>query len=173
MRLFYAVNFDNTTIKQLLDFQDMLRAQAVKGNFTLPDNLHLTLAFIGEVSPDRSGPLLQIAETFKVTPFELRLQGLGRFRRDGGDILWVGIEESKSLSSIYNKLNSHITDAGFHIEKRKFTPHLTLARGARLRPEFDLSACSAHLNPIVTEVKKISLMKSERINGRLTYTEIA
>ncbi len=173
MRLFYAINFDNIIKKQLVDIQDMLRAHSAKGNFTLPDNLHLTLAFIGEVAADRTGPLLQIAETFKVTPFELRLQGLGRFRRDSGDILWMGIAENKTLASIYSRLYGYLTDAGFDIEKRKFTPHLTLARQARLQAGFDLSACSEKMNPISAEVTKISLMKSERINSRLTYTEIA
>lgn len=173
MRLFYAVNFDDIVKKRLSDIQNALRAQATRGNFTLVDNLHLTLAFIGEVTQDRSGPLRQIAETLKITPFELKLQGLGRFRRDGGDILWVGIEENKSLASIYNKLGGQIAEAGFTVEKRKFTPHLTLIREARLRPEFDLTAFSGQLEPIVTSISKISLMKSERSQGRLTYTEIA
>jgi 2'-5' RNA ligase len=173
MRLFYAINFDSAVKKQLTDIQNALRAQAIRGNFTQPDNLHLTLAFIGEVAQDRSGPLLQIAETFKVLPFDLHLRGVGRFRRDGGDILWIGIEENKSLISIYNKLSRQITDAGFDFDKRKFTPHLTLAREARLRPEFNLSDWSEHMGPIAAQVTKISLMKSDRIQGRLTYTEIA
>jgi 2'-5' RNA ligase len=50
---------------------------------------------------------------------------------------------------------------------------LTLAREARLRPEFDLGTYAQRIEPIVTEVKKVSLMLSERINGRLTYTELA
>ena len=137
MRLFYAINFDDTVKKRLSDIQSALRAQAVRGNFTLPDNLHLTLAFIGEVAQDKSGPLRRIAETFKVTPFELKLHGLGRFQRGGGDILWVGVGENKSLSSIYGRLSSRIAEAGFAVEKRKFTPHLTLAwksGSARVRP---------------------------------------
>ncbi len=172
MRLFYAVNFEDTVKKRLADIQNALRAQVVRGHFTLEDNLHLTLAFIGEVPEDRSGLLRQIAEAFCVTPFELRLEGLGRFRRDGGDILWLGIAENKSLISIYNKLSGQIENAGFELEKRRFAPHLTLARQTRLHPEFDLSTYSQHVAPIVTEVKKVSLMKSERIQGRLTYTEL-
>lgn len=172
MRLFYAINFSAAVKQKLLEIQGALKSQTVRGNFTLPDNLHLTLAFIGEVAPDRAGPLMQIAERFQVAPFELRLEGLGRFRRDGGDILWVAIEESKSLTAIYNKLNSQIVEAGFALEKRKFTPHLTLAREARLKGDFDFSEYSARVKPIVTSITKISLMKSERINGRLTYTEI-
>jgi flavodoxin len=66
-----------------------------------------------------------------------------------------------------------ITDAGYDFDKRKFTPHLTLAREAQLKSEFDLTAYSARLRSIVTSVSKISLMKSERIHGRLTYTEIS
>lgn len=53
MRLFYAINFDDTVKKRLSDIQNALRARAVRGNFTLPDNLHLTLAFIGEVAQEK------------------------------------------------------------------------------------------------------------------------
>lgn len=172
MRLFYAVNFSAQVKKRLIDIQTTLRSGTTRGNFTLPDNLHLTLAFIGEVAADKSGPLRQIAEAFQVTPFPLRFSGLGRFRRDGGDILWLGIDDSKDLIAMHSKLSRQLTDAGFEIESRKFTPHLTLAREARLKPEFDLNACSARFQPIVTQVTKLSLMKSERLGGRLTYTEL-
>jgi 2'-5' RNA ligase len=73
MRLFYAVNFEPAVKKRLIDIQDALRAQVVRGRFTHEDNLHLTLAFIGEVREDRSGPLRRIAEAFQGTPFEMRL----------------------------------------------------------------------------------------------------
>ncbi len=173
MRLFYAVNFDDAVKQQLVNIQGVFRSQTERGNFTLCDNLHLTLVFIGEVAPERSGPLLQIAEAFQVTPFDLRLEGVGRFRRDGGDILWVGLAENKSLTAIYNELSAQIINAGFAVEKRKFTPHLTLAREARLKSDFDLSDYSRRVKPIVTSVTKVSLMKSDRLNGRLTYSEIA
>lgn len=172
MRLFYAVNFTDQVKKKLVDIQNQLRHHTDRGSFTLPENLHLTLAFIGEVAPDKSGSLRQIAEGFHVAPFDIVISGVGRFRRDGGDILWAGIEDNKSLQDLYNKLAAQIRAAGFDLEKRKYTPHLTLARRAHLAPSFDLSAFANTLAPITTQVTKVSLMNSERINGRLTYTAL-
>ena len=48
LRLFISVNCDDKVKKQLLSVQDKIKAQSVKGNFSLPENLHLTLVFIGE-----------------------------------------------------------------------------------------------------------------------------
>lgn len=170
MRLFYAVLFDNDVKQKLSEIQKVLRENTLRGNFTLYDNLHLTLAFIGEVSTNRAEALLQITRSLVVTPFELRFNGLGRFKRDGGDILWAGVEENRKLASLYRRLCESLKSAGFEIEKREYTPHLTLARGARLREGFSLSDLSRSLNPIGTTVTGFCLMKSERVNGR--YTEV-
>lgn len=172
MRLFYAVLFDTDVKQKLSEIQKVLRENTLRGNFTLYDNLHLTLAFIGEVSTSRAKALLQIARSLEVTPFELRFNGLGRFKRDGGDILWAGVEENRNLASLYRRLCESLKSAGFEIEKRKYTPHLTLAREVRFREGFSLSDFSRSLNPIGTIVTGFCLMKSERVNGRLTYTEV-
>ena len=60
MRLFVAINFNNETRSRLLDLRDELRGKSQRGNFTAPENLHLTLAFIGEVSPKKVGKSLCI-----------------------------------------------------------------------------------------------------------------
>lgn len=172
MRLFYAIMFNDDVKKELSDIQKILRENSLSGHFTLFDNLHLTLVFIGEVSTSRSKTLLQIARSLEVTPFELRFNGLGRFKRDGGDILWAGAEENKSLTSLYHRLYDSLKSAGFEIEKREYKPHLTLAREVRLRGGFNLSDFSSRLDPIGTTVTGFCLMKSERVNGKLTYTEV-
>jgi 2'-5' RNA ligase len=172
MRLFYAVTFDESVRRELAGLQDALRAQTVRGNFTLYENLHLTLVFIGEVPPERAAPLFRIAKELRVTPFRLRIRGVGSFRREGGQIVWAGIEENRSLTEAYDRLAGLVAEAGFRVEDRKYTPHLTLAREARFRDGFSLPAFSGAVRPIETTVSKISLMQSERIRGKLTYTEI-
>jgi 2'-5' RNA ligase len=172
MRLFFAVTFDENVRRRLTGLQDALRAQAVRGNFTLPENLHLTLAFIGEVTPARAAPLFEIAGACRLTPFQMRIRGIGSFRREGGSLVWAGIEDSGSLTKVVERLTGQLAAAGFRLEERKFTPHLTLAREVRFREGFDLRAFSESVAPIDTEVVKVSLMKSERLQGRLVYTEI-
>ena len=53
MRLFIAINFNDDTHNRLIALRDELRSRSERGNFSLPENLHLTLAFIGEVSPKK------------------------------------------------------------------------------------------------------------------------
>ncbi|SHI11322.1 2'-5' RNA ligase [Sporobacter termitidis DSM 10068] len=173
MRLFYAVTFDENVRRQLAEIQDRLRAQTLRGNFTLFDNLHLTLVFIGEVPPERAPPLFEIAKSTQTAPFRLRIRGAGSFRREGGQLVWAGVEENDRLTETYEKLAGRVAAAGFRVEARKFTPHLTLARNARFRDGFSLQEFSRGLAAIDATVAKVSLMQSERIGGRLTYTEIA
>ena len=75
MRLFYAITFDENVRRKLAGIQDALRVQAVRGNFTLFENLHLTVAFIGEVPPARAEQLIAIAEAFHLTPVQMQYPG--------------------------------------------------------------------------------------------------
>jgi 2'-5' RNA ligase len=172
MRLFIAINFDDEVKGRLAAIQNGLRENSLGGNFSLYDNLHLTLVFLGEVASSRVGLLQKIMDNGADSSFSLCIRGIGSFSRGGGDILWAGIEANKSLSELYGRLYDQIADGGFVLESRKFTPHLTLAREVRLRQGFDLVSFSKKTEAIHTKVSKISLMKSERLGGRLTYTEI-
>jgi len=100
------------------------------------------------------------------------IKGIGRFRRDGGDIIWAGIGLSRDLSALHAKLSENLAAAGFVLEGRSYKPHLTLAREVKLRTGFDLAGFSQSTVEIRTLVSHISLMKSERLNGKLIYTDI-
>lgn len=172
MRLFLAINFNDETKQKLTALQSRLRENSLRGNFTAYENLHLTLVFLGEVAGSRIGALHKAMGNVPVSPFDLCIRGIGSFRRDGGDILWAGVDAGKSLAALYSNLCSQLSSAGFEVEARKYTPHLTLAREAVLREDFDQADFSRGTGAIYVRVSKISLMKSERINGRLAYTEL-
>lgn len=172
MRLFIAINFPDTVKERLMDIRDGLKEHALHGNFTLDENLHLTLSFLGEVAADRMEALRKAIDRTPVSPFALRIRGVGRFRRDGGDLIWAGFDENQTLTALQSRLSNELIRAGFQVERRRYTPHLTLARQVVLRDGFDLSAFSRGTGTIDTGVSKISLMKSERIHGKLTYTEL-
>ena len=169
MRLFIAINFSNETKDKLIAAQRLLKNHALKGNFTRPENLHLTLIFLGETMQSRLGTIKQAIDSIEGKAFELSTTGLGRFRRSGGDIWWVDIDGCPMLTKIYNTLADSLTTSGFVIEKREFKPHLTLAREVSLKNDENMPQKTDLFN---ITVDRISLMKSERINGTLTYTEI-
>ena len=90
---------------------------------------------------------------------------IGRFRRDGGDIWWVGISENGTLKDLRSALVKGLTDAGIGIDER-FDAHITIGREIRTneRPRATEEITSA--------VNSLCLMRSEQINGVLTYTAI-
>lgn len=167
MRLFIAIPFPQDTKASLLAVQSRLRQVARSGNFSHPENLHLTLVFLGEVPDGRAPAITAAMEGVPARPFTLQFAGAGRF----GDTWWAGIAESEPLNRLQHALAAALRAAGFAIESRSFQPHLTLARQVVLSPGVDSSAIG-RFAPFHAEVRAIHLMKSERIQGRLTYTAI-
>jgi len=170
MRLFIAINFIEEIKDQLCGAINHLKEYAAQGNFTRCENLHLTLVFIGETA--RVNEVIRAIDTVQAQPFTLNIGGLGKFRRDGGDIYWKGAEKTQELIFVYQQLFDALTKVGFHLENREYKPHLTLGREVILQEDFDRNAFEKDIPMMSMKVEKISLMKSERINGKLAYTEI-
>jgi 2''-5'' RNA ligase len=170
MRLFIALNFSDELKDGLCKAMDVLRADCLRGNFTRRENLHLTLAFLGETAG--TGPVVQAMNRVQAEAFPLDVAGFGTFSRDGGELCWVGVKRNQPLESLYDRLWAELAKAGFRPENRPFKPHLTLGRKVIFSPGFHAEAFEKSLLPMHMEVDHISLMKSERIAGRLVYTEL-
>ena len=161
MRLFVAIHFSKEVKSVLLTAIDELKKQTVSGNFTSPDNLHLTLAFIGE--SDRVSAIRAAIDRCAVPRFDMTVSGSGHF----GNLYWIGIENNPKLKALAENLQKDLRQSGFDIEDRAFKPHITLARQVEAN-----KPVSININRTAMPVSRISLMKSERINGRLIYTEV-
>lgn len=172
MRLFIAINLNDEIKDHLTAAIRELSRKAENGNFTRRENLHLTLVFLGEVGTDRLGAVKSAMNRVKGEPFLLSFSGFGRFKRRGGDIHWAGIDKSEVLFDIRKQLAAEMEKAGFSLEDREYSPHLTLGREVRLSNPAE--SIYESLPPVKQEmtVSRISLMKSERIGGKLVYTEI-
>ena len=166
MRLFVAINFNEPTRAALLSLRDELRSLSGRGSFSLPENLHLTLAFIGECDTKQAASVKAAMDAVSFDPFEVQVERVGRFRRDGGDIWWAGMRADKPLTDLQRDLTGKLIDAGFRLEKRDYKPHITLGR------EVVTDCTPWRINPFGETVTAIDLMKSERIAGKLTYTAI-
>ena len=161
MRLFIAIRFSREILDSLLRAQEQLRRSGARGNFSAPENLHLTLAFIGESSDTVT--LRRVIDRAAGEAFPLAVSGMGRF----GDLWWAGVEKNPALELLAERLRSGCRAAGFRIDEKPFRAHVTLARELR-------SDVPPRVNLPRTEmtVTRVSLMKSERIGGKLTYTEV-
>lgn len=168
MRLFVAIRLEDVCRDTLCTAIAGLRRHARQGHFTRRDNLHLTLAFLGETTRlDAAG---EAVGSIQAEPFSIELVGLGRFRRNGGDLWWMGVAENNALTALQQQLQAALARAGFSLEKRTFRPHLTLGREVILDPGFEPGALECTLSPARMQVREIALMESRRTNDILQYT---
>lgn len=164
LRLFVAVNLNNDIIDALCKACDNLKAKSKEGVFIRKENFHLTLAFIGET--DRLKDIKGVLDGISFSPLEITLGKPGFFRRYGGDIHYISVLAG-SLEGVAKDISDRLRNIGFNIENQPFVPHITLARQVILRDKEPVEVMPASMT-----VNRISLMKSERINGVLKYTEI-
>ena len=161
MRLFVAIRFSPAVRAVLLDAVDALRRQG-QGTFTRPENLHLTLAFLGEAeSAAPAQAALEAACTGGA--FSLTVGGLGHF----DDIWWAGVRENARLEALALGVQDALRQAGYPVERRPWRPHITLVRRWP-GPEPHLTVPDPAM-----QAERVSLMRSERVEGKLVYTEVS
>ncbi len=130
-RIFIALKIDpGTRLTGILRSLKSLAAEE-KINWVDPVNIHITLAFLGDIEDDRikiAGLLLK-RECSGFGEFTFILNGVGLFRnfRDPR-IIWVGIAEPETLVRLFEKIASGLKDTGFKVEDRPFKPHITIGR---------------------------------------------
>ena len=164
MRLFVAINFNDETRSRLLSLRDELRTRAKGGNFSLANNLHLTLMFIGECGPKKLDTIKTILDTVNFDPFEVRIERLGTFSH--ATLWWAGLREDKPLMDLQYEVVQKLALCGFETDGRRYSPHITLGR------EVVTDAVPWKIEPFGEAVTHFDLMKSERLDGKLTYTAI-
>jgi len=156
-RLFFAVWPDAAARAALEKLSLQLEARA--GGRVVPgEKIHLTLAFLGEVSPDRADDLVKAADKVREAPFEIALDRIGAFRR--ARVAWVGASEpAPGLIRVEAMLREALRARGFELEERPFTPHVTLIRKA------DKTLSREAIDPIAWRVEEIALVSSEPGGG--------
>lgn len=172
MRVFIGVDFSQEIKDRLDTIKTKVQKNSLKGNYTLKENFHLTLQFIGDVNHNELLLLKKIVKNVvnEFGAFSIKAEGIGEFRRPQGNIVFVGVNKSQRLNEIYNLLNDELRKNGFTFENRSYTPHITLGRQVKYNREFNIK--NLHFSPIEIDVNKVTLFESVRFNGVLTYIPI-
>ena len=125
LRLFVAIKLPDNIITQLAAIMSGLR----NARWVHRSNLHITLCFIGEVTTFMAEDLHFELSKVHFNQFDLALSGVDVFgSRNIVRSIWVGIADSTELNKLQKTISTLISAAGFQIESKKFTPHVTLAR---------------------------------------------
>ncbi|HEY0421127.1 MAG TPA: RNA 2',3'-cyclic phosphodiesterase [Acetobacteraceae bacterium] len=125
MRLFVALDLPWPVRERLA----MLAGGLPGARWVPRENYHLTLRFIGEVAAHRAEEIDLALAALRSRGFALTLSGVGVFEKGGRALsLWAGVERNASLDHLQNKIETALQRAGLDPERRRFTPHVTLAR---------------------------------------------
>lgn len=92
------------------------------------ENLHLTLAFLGEVTDEGLEELHETLSGLRAAPVDLRFAGLGTFGDDRPRALWAAVVAEPALATLQKDVERAVRRAGLAPEARRFVPHVTLAR---------------------------------------------
>ena len=160
MRLFIAVQLSEEMKSAILQSMHEMKKAGVRGSYVPKENLHLTLAFIGETQEkDR---IIETMKGVQLAPFKLSLSGCGNFK----DLVWIGLQGNQGLSALVKDVRDALDRAGIPHDGKAFLPHITVIRRA--------SGDFRNIIPPKGEmtVRSVSLMKSEQIDRKRVYTEI-
>lgn len=125
MRLFVAIDLPEELRERIGAFARGIPAARWVG----PENMHLTLRFIGEVDGHQAQDIDAALSQVRTPRFTLALAGVDRFGSGGKErALWVGVEDNPALMRLQAKIETALQRAGLPPEGRKFKPHVTIAR---------------------------------------------
>ncbi len=184
IRSFIAVELPAELKQFLAQLQARLKADNQPHiKWVNPDGIHLTLKFLGNVSPAMIDPITRVMTDAaqKTTPIKLDVQQLGAFPNlKRAQVVWLGLGgEVDKIKQLHQLLETNLARLGFTTEQRSFKPHLTLARlgneiSAEQRQRFgELIADTGIKTDIVIKVNSISLIKSQLTREGAIYSRIS
>ncbi|ADL12208.1 RNA 2',3'-cyclic phosphodiesterase [Acetohalobium arabaticum] len=132
MRSFIAVDLANEEVKdKLVEIQKEIKAlHSGKIKLVKPENLHLTLKFLGEIEDTEVEELEEMLEGFKeYSQQEINVSELGVFPHYGYmKVIWAGLKENETLKQIKSELEDKSAELGFDRDTKDFHPHITIGR---------------------------------------------
>lgn len=161
MRLFIAIQLSDEIKKTLVACMHDLKKQGVEGNYVPAQNLHLTLAFIGEY--DDPAKVRKVIGSVPLPQIRLSISGKGNF----GNLLWAGVKGNQKLKTYVKDLRAALKEAQIPFDDDKFIPHITLIRKTVAKKPYEV-----HLSKAEMTVEKVSFMKSEMKTGKVVYREL-
>jgi len=158
---------DPKVVKRLTEVQRMLASTGADLKLVEPQNIHLTVRFLGEVSPAIVDAIYEEMKQVAFAPFEIELKGLGAFPKlSYPRVVWAGITKgADKLASVFEQLEPRLRGLGFKPDTKGFSPHLTIARVRTGRNK-------AQLIKLIREIEdyEFGIVKAERL--RLKKSEL-
>ncbi len=181
LRVFVAIEIPARELARIGQLVDGLRRHRARIAWVPAANVHVTLAFLGNIEIDRVSSVTAATTVAcdKILPFELALWGTGCFpSRSRPKVLWTGVRgDLDALSALQRGITTELAAAGFRLDEKPFRPHLTIGRVKENRsPELastldDLERSTIEGVPF--KVYSVTVVRSELLPSGARYTPLA
>lgn len=131
IRSFIAFDMESEAVrKSLAAAQNLLVQTGADLKLVEPQNIHITIRFLGDITPATAEKIFAEMQKVQFTPFNVQIKGLGAFPNlRYPRVVWAGITEgADQLKTVFNQLEPHLRSLGFAPDQKGFSPHLTIAR---------------------------------------------
>jgi 2'-5' RNA ligase len=190
MRLFIALDIDDSIRQRIQHFMEGVSGFAPEARWVRPESLHVTLKFIGEKPIETVEEIKRALSGIRAGSLDITFRGYGFFpTAKAARVFWVGIECGPQLPSLANAVDEATFTLGIPKEVHAFAPHLTLARGGGRSgapgqrkddtPNKNFQRLQEKLAALPTPdfgtmtAKKFFLYQSQLSRGGSRYTKIA
>jgi 2'-5' RNA ligase len=179
IRSFIAIEItSNNILSEIIRIQKSLSSSQADLKNVAPENIHITLKFMGSVPESQIEQIKKIIEKQKIEPFNINLQGIGVFPKlNRPRTIWIGINKGATqITNIFKKLEKELTTVDIEPDKRRFHPHLTISRVRSGRNRDELINVIQELRNVEVgdhEINYISLKKSVLTPRGPIYTTLA
>ena len=177
LRTFVAIEIPETIKAKLGVLQAELKHTGSKLSWVKPNNIHLTLKFLGDTEESLIDKIIcQLEKAAKDSePFDVRIENIGAFPNlKRPRVIWVGAETvTNDLTELVGRINENLSKFGFEADRKKFSPHLTLGRVRDSRGVDEVVKKIMEKDSFaagVFKVNKISFIKSQLTNQGAIYT---
>jgi len=177
IRAFLALALPDTVRKRLDDLGGSLRSLGVQASWESSEKLHVTVRFLGTLSPTDIGTVSSEVQRIadSQSPFDLIFTHLGAFPHgNNARVLWAGAHKTDTLMSLMRNLEQACQQAGLEPDQRPPHPHATLGRVKRWHSNTNLTALlkSITFDPILIRTSELTLMKSVLHQRGSTYSTL-
>jgi len=169
-RCFISINLPQEVVEEIVKIQKQLEKQNLfTGKFTEPENLHLTLKFLGEIDEEKIGEIKKKLSKIKLNSFEAELKNCGFFDNYKNGVVWIHMANCKRIQK---QADNALSDC-FKSEYR-FMSHITIARIKKVKNKKKLIGFLKELKikEIKFKVDKFYLMESKLSKKGPVYTII-
>ncbi len=174
MRAFMAIKTPTEISQEVSKVQNELKKEGFYGSWPSPSNVHMTLFFFGDISPEKAKKISEVMDEvsrqFNVFLFEINK--IGVFPPRGlPRVIWLGCEKNEEVQRLYKGINDSLKKVGFKFEER-FTPHITVGRIKGVPKNWREKVSGVDLKQAEFECNTLELLSSKLTPKGAIYTVV-